>query len=115
MNQYIAKLMFNIHIEGEKNNSQFDEQIRLIESHSYDTAFQKARNIGKHEETVFMNQGNKKVTWKFIDVVELFPLQEYKDGEQLFSVTHEEQNTSSFINYIRERSMVVQVKSLTFG
>jgi hypothetical protein len=115
MKQFIAKLMFNIHIEGEKNNSQFDEQIRLIESVSLDTAFQKARTIGKHEETVFMNQGNKKVSWKFIDVVELFPLQEYKDGEQLFSITHEEQNANSFINYIREKSMLVQVKSLTFG
>jgi hypothetical protein len=107
--------MFNIHIEGEENHSQFDEQIRLIESHSYDTAFQKARNIGKHEETIFLNQGNKKVAWKFIDVVELFPLQEFKDGEQLFSITHEEQHAPSFINFIREKSMEIQVKSLTFG
>jgi uncharacterized protein DUF4288 len=115
MKQYLAKLMFNIHIEDGGNNSQFDEQIRLIESKSFETAFQKARSIGKHEETVFLNQGNKKVSWRFIDVVELFPLQEFKDGEQLFSVTHEEQNVSSFINYIREKSMQVQVKSLTFG
>ena len=115
MKQYLAKLMFNIHIEDGENNSQFDEQIRLIESQTYENAFQKARSIGRHEETVFLNQGNKKITWKFIDVVELFPLQEYKDGEQLFSITHEEQNTNSFIDYIREKSMVVQVKSLTFG
>ena len=115
MKQYLAKLMFNIHIEDGQSNSQFDEQIRLIESQTYETAFQKAKTIGKHEETVFLNQGNKKITWKFIDVVELFPLQEYKDGEQLFSITHEEQHAPSFINYIREKSMEIQVKSLTFG
>ena len=115
MAQYLAKLMFNIHIEDGENNSQFDEQIRLIESHTFEGAFQKARCIGRHEETVFLNQGNKKITWKFIDVVELFPLQEFSDGEQLFSITHEDQNADTLINYIREKSMEVQVKSLTFG
>lgn len=115
MAQYLAKLMFHIHIEGAENKAQFDEQIRLIESISYDNAFQKARTIGKHEQTVFHNQGNKKITWKFIDVTELYPLQEYKDGEQLFSLTHEDQHPTSFIDYIREKSMEVQVKSLTFG
>lgn len=115
MQQYLAKLMFNIHIENGKGTSQFDEQVRLIESHSFENAFQKARTAGKKEETTFLNHENKMVNWKFIDVTELFPLQNFKDGEQLFSTTHEEQNSSLYINYIREKSMEVQVKGLTFG
>jgi hypothetical protein len=115
MQQYLAKLIFNIHIENGKNTSQFDEQVCLIESNTFEHAFQKARAAGKKEETTFLNKDNKVVSWKFIDVTELFPLQNFKDGEQLFSTTHEEQNSSSYINYIREKSMQVQVKSLTFG
>lgn len=115
MQQYIAKLMFNIRMDNGDATSQFDEQVRLIESADYESAFQKARNIGKNEETSFLNKENKIINWKFIDVVELFPLKNFKDGEQLYSVTHEEQHTVSFINYIREKSMMVQVKSLTFA
>jgi hypothetical protein len=115
MEQYLAKLIFNIQIGNGKNTSQFDEQVLLIESNSFETAFQKAKSTGKKEETTFLNHENKVVSWKFIDVVDVYPLQNFKDGEQLFSITHEEQNSSSFINYIREKSMGIQVKSLTFG
>ncbi len=115
MKKYLAKLMFNIDIENGKSTSEFDEQVRLIESMSFENAFQKARSIGKKEETSFLNKDKKIVNWKFIDVVELFPLQNYKDEELLFSATHEEQNTTSYIDYIRERSMMIQLKSLTFA
>src|ERR1044072_561877 len=115
MQQYLAKLMFNINIDKGKNVSQFDEQIRLIEANSLESAFLKAKSIGRHEETVFLNQNNKTITWEFIDVTELYPLNEFKDGEQLFSVTHDEKDAASFLNYIREKSMEIQVKNLTFA
>lgn len=115
MQQYLVKLMFNIHIENGKNTSQFDEQVRVVESNSFENAFQKARSLGKREETTFLNHENKVVTWKFIDVVELLPLQNFKDGEELFSISHEEQDVNSYINFIREKSMLIQTKSLTFA
>jgi hypothetical protein len=115
MQQYLAKLMFNIDVENGNNDSQFDEQIRLIESTDFENAFHKARTIGKKEEASFLNKDSKMVSWKFIDVVELFPLKNFKDGEELFSITHEEQNASTFINFVREKSMQIQVKSLTFA
>ncbi|MBN8697867.1 MAG: DUF4288 domain-containing protein [Bacteroidetes bacterium] len=115
MQQYLAKLMFNIDVEQGEYDAQFDEQVRIIESTDFETAFQKARSIGKNEESSFLNKDNKLVSWKFIDVVELFPLKNAKDGEQLFSITHEEQNASTFINFVREKSMMLQVKSLTFA
>lgn len=115
MKKYLAKLMFNIHQENDKEQSQFDEQIRLIEAVDYESAFFKARTIGKKEEVDFQNQKNKKVSWEFIDVFDLLALDNFKDGEQIYSSTHEEQNTNSFTKFIKESSMLIQVKNLTFA
>jgi hypothetical protein len=115
MNRYLAKLMFNINIDNQNRTSQFDEQIRVIYSHDFDNAFQKARTIGKQEEETFLNKDNTPVNWKFIDVVELYPLEEMKDGEQVYSLTHEGEDTKTFINYIRHKSMLIQTKNLTFA
>ena len=49
MQKYLAKLMFNINIDNGTDASQFDEQIRIIESHSVEDAFHKARGIGRKE------------------------------------------------------------------
>lgn len=115
MKRYLAKLMFNINIDNGNHATQFDEQIRVIESQSLDNAFQKARVIGKQEEETFLNAEKKPVSWKFIDVVDLYPLENIKDGEQVYSVTYEKEDTNAFINYIRGKSMLIQTKSLTFA
>jgi Domain of unknown function (DUF4288) len=114
MQQYLAKLIFNINIENGQETSDFDEQIRLIESNNLESAFQKARSVGKKEETSFFNHENKMVSWQFIDVIELFPLQNFKDEEHLFAITHEQQHTDTYINYIREKSMMIQLKNVAF-
>lgn len=115
MARYLAKLVFNININNGDHNSQFDEQVRIVEAYSPEDAFMKARSIGKQEEEVFYNKENKPVSWKFIDVADLYPLETTKHGEQLYSVTHEKEDTMSFINYIRQKSMVIQAKNLTFA
>jgi len=115
MKRYLAKLIFNINIDNGNHVSQFDEQIRIVESNSLESAFHKARTIGKKEEEVFFNKENKPVKWKFIDVLDLYPLEELKDGDQVYSTTHENEDSKSFINYIRSKSMLIQAKSLTFA
>jgi len=115
MKRYLAKLMFNINIDNGNHATQFDEQIRVIESQNLENAFQKARVIGKQEEETFLNHEQKPVNWKFIDVVDLYPLENIKDGEQVYSVTHEKEDTNAFINYIRGKSMLIQTKTLTFA
>ncbi len=114
MGRYLAKMKFNININEENQSSQFDEQTRVIEAKSSEEAFIKARSLGRKEEEVFLNKENKSVRWKFIDVIDLFHLEQAKDGEQLYSLTHEKEDAKTFINYIRHKSMVVQSKSLTF-
>ncbi len=115
MKRYLVKLMFNINIDNGNNSSQFDEQIRVIESHNLEDAFFKARVIGKKEEEVFLNRDNEPVNWQFIDVVEIYPLEELKDGDQVYSNTRKIKDTRSFITYIRQKSMEIQTKSLTFA
>ena len=115
MKRYLVKLMFNINIDNGNHASQFDEQIRVVEAYSLEAAFQKARTIGKKEEEIFINNESKMVNWQFIDVVDVYELESIKDGEQVYSTTHENTERHSFINYIRQKAMVIQAKSLTFA
>ncbi|MBS1636516.1 MAG: DUF4288 domain-containing protein [Bacteroidetes bacterium] len=115
MHRYLAKLMFNINIDNGTHNTQFDEQTRLLEARNIEDAFHKARAIGKQEEETFVNHDNKLVDWKFIDVTDLYALEQLKDGEQIYSTTYEREDANSFIRFIRQKSMVIQAKSLTFA
>lgn len=115
MQKYLAKLLFNINIDNGKDASQFDEQIRIIESISLEQAFHKARSIGKREEDCFFNRENVPISWQFIDVAEVYPLESIKDGEQVYSRSHKIKDTNAFIKYIRQKSMEIQAKNLTFA
>jgi hypothetical protein len=114
MNWYLAKLIFNINIDNGNNNKQFDEQTRMIQAPNIEAAFYKARNLGKKHEESFVNNENSLVEWKFIDVAEIYALDSVKDGEEIYSTTHEQENAKSFIRYIQDKSMLIQAKSLSF-
>ena len=113
MNKYIAKLIFNIVIDTD--NTQFDEQIRIIEAQSIEDAFLKARAFGKKEETSFLNANAQQVSWNFVDVTELYSLREFNDGEQIYSLTHEADHPQTFIDFTRNKSMLIQTNFLTFA
>lgn len=115
MNRYLAKLIFMVNIENSKDNSEFDEQIRIIESRNLESAFNKARSIGKLEESTFKDSSNQNVSWKFIDVTEMYAIQELEDGAQLYSTTHKIQDCDSYLHYIRQKSIEIQVKNLIFA
>lgn len=115
MQKYLAKLMFNINIDNGKDATQFDEQLRIIESYSLEDAFYKARVIGKKEEESFMDASNKPVSWQFIDVSDVYALDSVKDGEQVYSNSHKTNDRNSFIKFIRQKSMEIQAKNLTFA
>lgn len=115
MNSYLAKLVFNIRIDNGTDNKQFDEQTRLIEANSIEAAFLKARALGKNHEESFVNRESHLVEWKFIDVAELYALNGAKDGDEIYSTTHESENAGSFIKYVQDKSMLIQAKSLTFA
>lgn len=115
MKNYLVKLLFNINIDDGNDRSQFDEQIRMIKSCSPEEAFFKARTIGREEESTFLNAENKLVSWHFVDVLELYALNSYDDGEVLYSTGHKEADHQSYIRYIKQKAIELQTKNLSFA
>ena len=92
MKWYLAKLVFRI-ICGEGNHTpQFDEQLRLLFAENEMHAFQKARILGDSEEDNFLNNEQKPVHWKFIDVSEIHEINDLNDGVEIYSRISEEEN-----------------------
>lgn len=115
MNTYIAKLVFNINIGEGLHASQFDEQTILINAMSLEDAFHKARAQGKVLQEKFSNEEDQSVEWNFIDITDIFELKLYKNGEPLFSTTHEAHDSNSYIDYVHHRSQIIQTKLLNFA
>lgn len=115
MKWYIVKLVFNIHISNDRNSSQFDEQLRLVEASDPTSAFAKARLIGNKEEHSFTNDKGENVSWKFIDVAELNFMNELKHGAEIYSHTHEDNQPEDYINFIRLKSLMIQSGDLIYA
>jgi hypothetical protein len=111
---YISKLVFNINVAG-NNAAQFDEQLRLIAASSAEEAFFKARALGRNEEASFVNSNEKKISWKFIDVTDVSPIDQLNDGAELYSSTHETDEADSYIKFVRHKAMVIQSENLVFA
>ena len=114
MNLYLAKIVFNIDIDNGTHTTQFDEQLRVVEAASADEAFFKARSLGKREEEMFLNLKQKQVNWKFIDVTEIRPLHDLRDGSEIYSSTHETEQANEYINFVRHKAMVIQAENQLF-
>lgn len=115
MNWYIAKLVFNININDGRNNSQFDEQLRLIQASDPGSAFIKARSLGRNEQHSFLNKKEENVEWKFIDVADIQPLNELKHGAEVYASTHTDDQPEDYINFIRLKSLVIQSEELALA
>jgi hypothetical protein len=112
MKWYLAKIVFRI-ICGDGNHTpQFDEQLRLIEAEDDMHAFQKARIMGDEEEDNFLNDVQKPVHWKFIDVSEIHPLDNLTDGVELYSKIAEEEDAVNYITNIQSRARYLHEKCL---
>ncbi|MEO6894929.1 MAG: DUF4288 domain-containing protein [Ginsengibacter sp.] len=112
MKWYLAKLVFRI-ICGEGNHTpQFDEQLRLLFAENEMHAFQKARILGDAEEDNFLNNEQKPVHWKFIDVSELHALNELIDGAEIYSRINEEDNADEYTRIVKMRAKFLHERSL---
>src|SRR5258705_12645980 len=104
MNWYIAKIIFRISNGEGGRKSQFDEHLRLIEAENFEEAFLKARVLGLQEEASFLNDHQEMVKWEFVNVAELFPVTELKDGQELYSQIHEKGNAVPYIHYVLHKA-----------
>lgn len=109
MKWFVAKIIFRIYSEGAKA-SQFDEHLRLILASDFDEAFLKARVLGISEEETLVTDRNRTLKWEFINVAELIPLTELRDGTEIYSSIHETSEGSSYIHHVHQRAVLMQTK-----
>lgn len=109
MNWYIAKVIFKITNGSASQKSQFDEHLRLIRANSFEEALLKARVLGITEEDNFINDQHQQVKWEFVNVAELIPIQELKDGLEVYSQIHEMEEPNTYIHYVHQRAACLQL------
>jgi len=76
MNWYLAKIVFKIICGNGNHAAQFDEQLRLVNANTKMLALQKAIELGKSEEDMFLNIHQQPVHWQFVNVSELYKMEE---------------------------------------
>ena len=104
MNWYLTKMVFQI-ISGEgDHHPQFDEQLRLISADSEAEAFDKAFCLGKSETDTFINKKNQPVKWLFINVSDVYRINELSDGVELYSRIEEKDHAGSYIQAVNRRA-----------
>src|SRR5215204_3620266 len=108
MKWYLAKLVYRIICGSGQHTPQFDEQLRLIEASTKSEAFQKARAIGRDEEIQFRNEKGEGVHWKFIDVSDLYRLNEVADGAEVYSRIEEKENAEQFEQVVHAKAAYLQ-------
>ncbi|MEO6328035.1 MAG: DUF4288 domain-containing protein [Ginsengibacter sp.] len=113
MKWYLAKLIYRIICGEGDHKAQFDEQLRLIHAEDDLQAFQKARVTGHSEQDTFLNNTQKLVQWKFIDVSELHPLTALTDGAEIYSRVYEEDDADNYIKITQMRAAYLLENSFT--
>jgi len=104
MSWFLAKIVYRIICGDGEHTPQFDEQLRLIEAVDESTAFAKAQTIGEQEQEMFLNQHEKLVQWKFINVSELYKISALIDGAELYSRVQEWDNAGSYIDLVNKKA-----------
>jgi hypothetical protein len=112
MNWYLIKIIYRIICGDGNHTAQFDEQLRLIDAKDDLHAFHKARAIGHHEQDNFLNNLKKSVQWKFIDVSEIYKLDDLVDGAEMYSRIHEEDDADIYIHITKIRAKHILENSL---
>lgn len=105
MNWYLAKLVYRIHYNDCGEQSEFDEQLRLVIAEDKLHAFQKARLIGEKEEYSQLTNDCALVRWKFIDVCELHEIDTQMDGAEMYSQISAKENADTYIRNTRKRAL----------
>jgi len=112
MKWFIAKLVYRIVVGDGNHKAQFEEQLRLIAAHHQHEACQKARQIGKAEEQQFENIYHQPVCWQFLDVSELYPVEEIEDGMELYSHIEEPDFPDNYLKLLKHKSTSIDLNMI---
>lgn len=108
MKWYLVKVIFRIICGEGTHTAQFDEQLRIVQAEDERTAFTKAQQIGVDEEQSFFNIKQQIVQWKFVNVAELYLLNGFIDGAELYSRIYETDDADTYIELTHERAKNIQ-------
>ena len=104
MNWYLSKIVYRIVCGDGKHTAQFDEQLRLIKAMNKTEALHKAKQVGKAEEEIFLNDKKELIQWQFINVAALYKLGELIDGAEVYSRIEEKENADEYISTIYKKA-----------
>jgi len=104
MKWYLAKMVFRIVCGQGDHTPQFDEQLRLVAGISKEDAFKRALEMGNKEQETFYNLKEQLVQWQFINVSELYQLNELIDGVELYSRIEEKENADAYIYTVNQKA-----------
>jgi hypothetical protein len=107
MNWYLAKIVFQIICGDGSHQPQFDEQLRLIQAPDKQAAFSKASGLGQAEEDRFFNIHQQPVHWKFINVSELYRMEELLDGAEIYSRIKEPDDAGDYVSLVNNRASII--------
>lgn len=111
MKWYLAKLVYRILCGDGAHTAQFDEQLRLITAADETEAFEKATAIGQSEEETFYNNRQELVQWRFVNVSELYRLQQLIDGAEVYSRITEVDDAEAYTDFVHHKAAGIQQKS----
>jgi hypothetical protein len=114
MKWYLAKLVYRIICGNGNHTAQFDEQLRLIGAANSKQAIEKAASLGKQEAETFVNEQQEMVQWQFIDVSELFLINELSHGAELYSRIQEADNANDFIATVHRKATNLLINTVLF-
>lgn len=108
MNWYVAKLVFRIICGNGNHSAQFDEQLRLISAKNEQEALSKARKIISEEQTYPENRNNGAFRWNFINMTELYQLDELKDGSEIYCNILEVNDADQYIEMSHQKALLIE-------
>jgi hypothetical protein len=109
MTWFIVKLIFQI-----KNSSlaaQFDEQYRLVLGNDQSEAFQKACLLAQTEEENFSTLDNQTISWCFVGISSIYPMERLNDGIELFSNIVETNEMHDYLEIVKIKHQSFSVES----
>ena len=97
--------MFQIICGDGDHTPQFDEQLRLIQADELSWAREKALVLGQIGGFTFQNTSKQNVSWKFIDVTDVFEIDSIEDGAQLYSMTEEPTDVKAYMELTKAKAI----------
>ncbi len=100
MNWYIARVLFQWHVENSMVPDMHDEQFILVQAASAENAYQKVSKQCQSEERTFQNVQNDWVNQQFLGFIDLDSVlsNEIESGTELYSILHKDLNAKEMLS-----------------